>query len=438
MNPPSSRAETDLLVIGAGLSGLLAAWRASQAGVRVRVISKGLSSLHWTAGTIDVLGYRAQSPAEPVTDPLTALHDLPADHPYTLLGAARVRQALENFLALMSSLQLPYVRSEGNFLLPSAVGALRPACLVPAAQAAGDARSRQPMLIVGFSGLRDFYPHLIAENLMKQGHPVRAAFLPLELLSRQSDRNAVHLAHALDARAPQAAATRARLGEALQRLAQPGERIGLPALLGLEDHAAVWSDLQAAAGAPLFEIPTLPPSVPGMRLFLALRQALHRAGVRVDVGMEAIDAGVTQANGAAGRVDWVETLTSARPLRLRAARYLLATGGILGGGFDSDHTGQVRERVFDLPLTVPQQRSQWFRAEFMHPAGHPVFRGGVAVTGEMQPCAHAGSAEPLYANLWAAGGVLSGVDPIQERSLEGIALTSGLAAADALARTAGE
>ena len=48
----------DVLVIGAGLSGLMAAYTAARNGRQVKVVTKGLGgALHWSAGTIDVLGY---------------------------------------------------------------------------------------------------------------------------------------------------------------------------------------------------------------------------------------------------------------------------------------------------------------------------------------------------------------------------------------------
>ncbi len=68
----------------------------------------------------------------------------------------------------------------------------------------------------------------------------------------------------------------------------------------------------------------------------------------------------------------------------------------------------------------------------MNPAGHPVFNGGVAVDARMQPVDAAG--QVIYANLWAAGGALASVDPIQQHSLEGIAIASGVAAAQAIVR----
>ncbi|MFN3332724.1 MAG: FAD-binding protein, partial [Caldilinea sp.] len=115
-------------------------------------------------------------------------------------------------------------------------------------------------------------------------------------------------------------------------------------------------------------------------------------------------------------------------LKHRASAFLLATGGVLGGGFDSNHEGCFWETVFDLPLTVPQDRKQWFRPLFLDERGQPAFRGGVAVNDALQPVDAAGA--PVYANLWAAGGLLAHADPILERSLEGVAIASAVAAVD--------
>lgn len=44
-----------------------------------------------------------------------------------------------------------------------------------------------------------------------------------------------------------------------------GETVGLPAVLGLDDHGA-WAEIAEQVGAKVFEILLPPPSVPGMRL----------------------------------------------------------------------------------------------------------------------------------------------------------------------------
>ena len=423
----------DLLVIGAGLSGLMAAYTAAQADLKVRVVNKGLGSMHWSAGTVDLLGYTPAAQAKPVQKPFQAIEALVAqhpDHPYGLLGRANIQAGLDSFVALTKAIGLPYQGApdpEDNLFLPSPAGAVRPVYLAPQAQIGGDLRRPEPMLIVGFKGMRDFYPDLLAENLAKQGYQARPAFLPISLITDRRDFNTVQLAEALDD-----PGRRTRLGQELKRLAQPGERIGLPAILGMHAHQQALIDLERLCGAPVFEIPTLPPSVPGVRLYKALRDKLLEMGVRIEAAMEIINAEVTAAhNGNPGLVQWVASETSARPLKHRAQNYLLATGGILGGGFNSDHTGRVWEVIFDLPLTAPQDRSAWFDGSFLSPTGHPVFNGGVAVNKTFQPIA---DGKPIYANLWAAGHLLANADPILERSMEGMAIVTGVSAGKAVSQ----
>ena len=245
----------DLLVIGAGLAGLTAAYHAAQAGLTVKVIAKGMGVTHWHAGTIDVLGY--DTAGKGVARPLETAGDLPSEHPYRLLGRERLSAALTDFAALTAEIGLPYAgaRTEGdNLWLPSPVGAARPTFLAPAGQTAGDLSTGQPLLIVGVEGMRDFYPKLIAENLAKQGYTARCVFLPLSLLTERQDITTLQLAKRVEE-----AARLTQLAEALTRFVESGERIGLPAILGFENHPAVLAQLQQATGAPVFEIPTLPP-----------------------------------------------------------------------------------------------------------------------------------------------------------------------------------
>ncbi len=385
----------------------------------MRVLAKGMGVTHWHAGTLDVLGYLPATD-ERVQTPLTTSQTLTDDHPYRLLGAQRLQDNLATFRGWLANSGLGYggaTDPNQNLWLPSPVGAARPTWLAPAAQLAGDLSRPEPMLIVGFRGLRDFYPQLIAENLTRQGYAARAEFLPLALISDLRDRNPVQLAEALED-----PTTQAQLAAALKKIVRNGERIGLPALLGVDQHPTVWAALQRQTGAAIFEIPTLPPSVPGIRLYRALRQQLSAAGGRIETNMEAIGF---QADG--NGIRWVETVTSARPIKHYARHFLLATGGLLGGGFNSDHTGRCWETLFHLPLTIAQDRNAWFRHQFLHPQGQPVFTGGVAVNSKFQPVDQNGAR--LYNNLWAAGGVLAATDPIRERSLEGIAVATGVAAA---------
>ncbi|MDK9345519.1 FAD-binding protein, partial [Propionibacterium freudenreichii] len=58
----------DVVVIGAGLSGLLAAIRLRRAGLAVTMVHKGRGGLQLGQGTIDLLGYRPDRVARPLDE----------------------------------------------------------------------------------------------------------------------------------------------------------------------------------------------------------------------------------------------------------------------------------------------------------------------------------------------------------------------------------
>src|SRR5207244_9845970 len=131
--------------------------------------------------------------------------------------------------------------------------------------------------------LRDFFPPLAAANLTAQGIPARGECLRLPPIKRRLDFNTRTFAQLFDD-----LAFREDVGRQLRALKRDATRIGLPAVLGLRDPLAVVADLQRASGAQVFEIPTLPPSVPGMRLFAIFRDAIGRAGGRLQIGSEVV------------------------------------------------------------------------------------------------------------------------------------------------------
>ena len=126
------------------------------------------------------------------------------------------------------------------------------------------------------------------------------------------------------------------------------ERVGFPAVLGLQHPLEVLEHLQSHLGIPVFEIPGLPPSIPGIRLQNLLIAAIQQDKGTVHTGMYVTKAGID------GRI--INTLWSEAPSRQiahHAQTYVLATGGILGGGI-SVNAGYAQEAIFDLPMTTPQ------------------------------------------------------------------------------------
>ena len=154
--------------------------------------------------------------------------------------------------------------------------------------------------------------------------------------------NALGLArHFDDAALARASSARELLAAAARR----GGTSGLPAMLGLRDPHAVLADLEHRLGRRVFEIPTLPPSVPGMRLYEILRSALRAAGGRLVLGAEVVSHDAT-ATG----VTSVATHAAGRGSQLRGAVVRAGLGGFASGAIELDSHWVTHERVLGLPL----------------------------------------------------------------------------------------
>jgi glycerol-3-phosphate dehydrogenase subunit B len=400
----------DVVVIGAGLAGLTAAVRLAEGGARVLVLAKGVGATHLSAGTIDVIGYAP----ERVDHPRDALGRLRDGHPYSLVGADAVAASVEWLKTRVADGSLaPYAYEGGldeNLLLPTALGVPRPSAVVPETMAGGDLRRGGPLFVVGFRGLKDFHPALMAETLRHTGTPARAAELDLVPEGR-ADVNSLGYARAFDD-----PAFRAEVVAQLVARLRADERVAFPAVLGIADPHAAWSDLERHLARPVFEVPTLPPSVPGMRLFAILREALRRAGGRV-----VLNTVVTGAEREGGRVSALRVRVGLREERRGCDWVVLATGGFASGGLELDSRWTARETALGLPVAgVPAPGDERFRPGYFD--DHPMARAGVSVGPDLRPEGHE--------NVLVAGATLAGAEPWREKSGDGISLATGHRAAE--------
>jgi glycerol-3-phosphate dehydrogenase subunit B len=422
-----------VIVVGTGLAGLTAATRLAQDGASVLVLAKGVGATHLSAGTIDVLGYSTASlrsspqraaPAlvERVERPGEALERLPEGHPYWHVGAAGVAASIEWFKARIAEGPLaPYAYTGGieeNLLLPTAVGVPRPSAVVPETMAVGDLRAGAEICVVGFRALKDFHSSLLADVLGQAVPNVHARAIELDLVPEgRADVNALGFARAFDTaafRADVAAQVVARLGV--------HERVAFPAVLGIDDPHAAWSELEHLLGRKLFEVPTLPPSIAGMRVYKSLRESLRRAGGRVILNNVVIGADVAD-----GRVTALRTRAGLREERRGADWVVLATGGVASGGIELDSYWRAHETALGLPVAgVPEPGAERFRPGYFE--DHPIGRMGVAVDRELRPVDASG--ERILENVLVAGATLAGAEPWREKSGDGLSLSTGFRAAE--------
>ena len=397
----------DLIVIGMGLSGLMAAKTAVDMGKRVLIIGKGMGTLVMLSHTIDLLG-TLPLPAR-VKEVLPQWIDDHPEHPYAKAGFERIDDALSSFNAFF---QPPYsfqARDERNSLVPTGAGTLRPTYLLPSTMMKGVAIQGKKTLIVGFDGFKDFYARRVADSL-------KCRAVTLSLPDRvQGEWTATSLARSME-QAPFREAVAAEIKNHLE----DESLVGFPAVLGLNDPVGARKDLEKRTGAAVFEIPVLPPSIPGLRVFNRFKARLLQKGATFLLGHS-----VSNVILIGKRCDGLEVFRSPVTDSYSADRYLLATGRFVGGGLQADRE-RIIEPLFGIPVTQPAGRRDWFQRAFFSDQGHPVHRSGIVVDSSFRPVDIQGN--PLFENVWAAGTILAHHHCIEEKSREGIEISTGYAA----------
>jgi glycerol-3-phosphate dehydrogenase subunit B len=397
----------DLIIIGTGLSGLMAAKTAAETGKRVLIIGKGMGSLSLFSNTIDLLGVPLLAGMK-MSDGLSQwIKDYP-EHPYSKLGWEGIDEALSSFSALFP---LPYSLQNvgnGNWLVPTAMGTLRPTYLIPITMVAGTSLKERDELIVGFKGFKDFYANYVADQLKCRG-----VTLPLpETFSQEITATAL-------ARLMEKESFRAAMAQEIKKQLQGETRVGLPAILGLRDPIKVKKRLEEILGAEVFEIPALPPSIPGMRIFNRFKEWLIQRGVTFLLGHS-----VSKADLDGKRCKGIEVSHPPLSQSYSADRFILATGRFVGGGLKADGE-KIFEPVFNLPVAQPKSREAWFKNSFFN--SHPIHQAGILTDSSFRPVNERG--DLVLENVWIAGSILANHRCIEEKSREGIEIATGYWAA---------
>lgn len=424
--------EDDVLVIGGGLAGATAALAAAESATdaRVRLVTYKQSTLRHASGLIDVLGYAPGEDANaPLVDPFDALEDLPEGHPYERVGSRAVRDALAFFDEIAGDAYAGG-HTDANALVPTHGGTVKPTARYPVSTAEGLASDARDALLVGFETLPDFDAPLAASHLEAAGAPFDARGVTLSFPGIvRDDAKVTRYAHLLDhdetvtTEAGETGA-RAALVTGVATHLEDETRVGFPAVLGDEHAADVRTALSDALGVDVFEVPMGPPSLPGIRLEERLYDALEAADVRVTSGVPVVEYETADGDeDGADRIDHVVVDRHGAEIPHRADQYVLATGGLVGKGIESDRR-RVSEPLFDCHVPHSEDRYEWFVDDAF--GEQPFAYFGVAPDRDLRPLDADGDHE--FANLRAAGAVLGGYDYGAEKSGAGVSLATGYVA----------
>ncbi len=404
--------KTDVLVIGGGMAGAMAAITAARFGLNTLLLRQGYGATALSSGAVDLAGAAgwlrriqgADGPAESI-----------------------VEAAAGAFTNLMAEAGYPHVGNlHESMILANSIGTMKQTHIVPTTMAAGNLKSldNARILFVGVRGYGDFDAGYISKSIQFFTAnrliftPIETGWVEIEFpkVKHTANTNAFELARLLE-----------REGVAIElaeRIAHETSldhytHIAFPSILGVDHPQETLSVLQDWLGLPCFETLALPPSVPGYRLQKALDAEMKSAGVQV------IYAAVKGFSAKDGRVERIYAVDKEARLEVEPACVILASGKFISGGVQWN--GRLKEPIFDLPVSIdgnfdiPAGMSAQITDQFV--SEQRVFTAGLKVDERFRPIAP--DKRFVYSNLMAAGSLITGYNYSQGDAGLGVPLVSG-------------
>lgn len=399
---------SDVIVIGGGLAGFMAAAVAASHGQKVTVLTYGSGSLPLASGAIDFLNAKA---------PEAAIKKLPAHHPYKKIGAKNIDAAAKFLCDVAAQANLPYSgKLSAQIPIVTAVGTLKYSALVPESMNASKLADKKKIFVAGIKGVKDFYAQMIADNLKKYfpDKTFEAVEIDLKFLGGR-DITCMDAAQLLtDNEQPLA-------NELKAFNATANDAIILPPIFGVMGNFSR-SVITTQVRAEVIETTCLPPSPPGIRLQRAFMKYLQKSGVRIFENSKVI-RGVVDGK----KVTGVVVQSAVREKTFPARKIILATGGFYSGGIQMRDFDAPKEPIFDLPVFFPTGAENWSNPNLFDDKPQGFSMTGIFTNDKLNPIDENGKV--LYENLHVVGANLGGVDFIFERSAGGVAISSAYKAA---------
>ena len=414
--------DCDLVIIGAGMAGMAASLFAGNRNIDT--VQVGIASeIIFASGLLDLMGVHPVEHGTLRRDPWEGIQDLCRDipdHPYAKIPPTIIHDAFEELIAFLNASGLVYVRHERqNAFVLTPVGTIKPSYFIPRTMWNGvqALETREPCLIVDIEGLKGFSARQIVSSLTSHWPGLDHATISFPGSRHQGEVYLEPLARSLAI--PQ---TRKALADELRPLLNGARFLGMPAVFGIQDSHRILSDIEKRVGVPIFEIPTMPPSIPGLRLKETFESNLPAKGVQRFSQKRVMGV---QMDGKGFEVQIGDT--SPETL-IKTRGIVLASGRFLGKGLSADRK-QIRETIFNLPVHQPDKRNEWHCYEFLDPAGHPVNRTGLVTDDRFRPLDRSGKA--AHKRLFAAGSILAHQDWMRQKCGSGLAIATAYAAVNA-------
>jgi glycerol-3-phosphate dehydrogenase subunit B len=404
--------KTQLAIIGTGLGGMAAGIFASDRGLQTAQVGH-TGAITYTTGYLDLLGSMA---ADQFVDPWQGLEILQKqhpNHPLCRISKEEIHNSLNLFGKNLNKMGVRYSEpgsSNIQALLPS--GVCKPTFLIPLTMEAGiKAKEAQaPTLIIDFVGLQGFSAVEFVTNIKPSWPNLRAERLPFPDMDSGQQVFPEVMARALEV--PK---NRQRLADRIKTLLGNAKYLGLPAILGVHQPDLVHNDMEDLLGIKVFEIPTMPPSVPGMRLREVIEQRFPAQGVTL-IPQHKVEK--VELNDDGAKLFFKDPFGD---VEISSQATIIATGRFLSGGLKAEQNS-INEALLDIPVNQPKGRDNWYQEKYFDPSGHKINQAGVEVDELFRPLDAKG--QPINHRLFAAGTLLAHNDWVRQRCGAGLSIST--------------
>ena len=410
----------DILIIGAGFAGMAAAARASQLGLKT-VMAGNSSQLYFASGLFDLLGVYPLVPGtilKTVETGLSLLKEQIPGHPYAKAGIKEILQSFDFITHFLQTAGLSYAPSNGkNTSVLTSAGTFKPSFLVPETiKKCTLLKQSKNLLIMDFKGLKGFNAKQMAAMLKDSHYTVDT--LRIELFQHSYVLSPMHLAAMFEN-----LSFLEKIAKQILPFADKIDLMGIPAVCGIDNSFETLTKLEKITGVKIFEIPMMPPSIPGLRLKNAFEKQLAKSKVQFLSQAKIESREFNREFNNDGFI--LNAVNQNMETRIKAKGVILASGRFQGGGLHAQRD-KIIETIFNLPVYQPESRNLWHHINFFEKQGHMINSAGIETDKVFRPVDKNDSI--IHKNLYAAGTILAHNDWTRLKSGSGVSALSAYTA----------
>ncbi|MFV0574908.1 MAG: glycerol-3-phosphate dehydrogenase subunit GlpB [Vibrio sp.] len=419
----------DVIIIGSGIAGYSAGLKCLEHGLKTAIVSSGQSALHFSSGSIDLLSHspRTHQAVSNPWDEIAQLAESQPNHPYAKLGTQTIRDAMSWYQTKMEQAGLSFapLPSQQNHFRITTIGTLKSTWLSQEHVAKietdfSNLNSFKKVVMVSIDGFRDFQPQIAKSNLEKHPAfkelPIKIVKVNLSAFGRLKrnpyDLRSIDISHLLmDDNQFQ------EFADQLLKVATSDDLVILPAVLSSEGGIGLMKKLKDYTGLTFHQVPTMPPSLLGIRIEDVMKSAFINHGGVLHKGDEVLGGKFVEQDGKLA----LKSIQSKKmgDIDLIAKHYILASGSFFSKGLSAGQFG-IHESIFGLDTEATGERESWHQAQFFTKKPHPYLSFGVVTDAHFKPMLQG---QAIY-NLYCVGAILSGYDPIVHGCGGGVAIST--------------